>query len=119
MPHGVRHLPTASPRRLRRLSPALSPAAALTMKPPSVQSPFARFWRYLHRGDVPRLLGRHYSSVFAHTDSCADPVCLSSTSVLASLDKPLQVATSPCCHRDLPDAIAASPSRAAWTPPTT
>src|SRR5260370_42243777 len=81
---GVRDLPTASLRRLRRLSPALCPAAALTMKPPSVQSPFARFWRYLHRGDVPRLLGRHYSSVLAHTDSCADPVWLSSTSVLAS-----------------------------------
>ena len=112
---GVRGLPIASFRLLRRFSPALCPAAALTTKPPSVQSPFARFWRYLHRGDVPRLLGRHYSSVIAHTDSCADPVWLSSTSAFASLETSLQVATSPCCHRDLPDVISANLSSDAWS----
>ena len=35
----------------------------------------------------------------------------------ASLEKSLQVATSPCCHRDLPDVISASPSRDAWPLP--
>ena len=35
------------------LSPALGPAAALTAKPPSVQSPFAQCRRYLYWGDVP------------------------------------------------------------------
>jgi hypothetical protein len=97
------------------LSPALSPTAALTTKPPSVQSPFAQCWRYLHWGDVPRLLGRHYSSVLAHTDSCADPMWLSPTSAIASFEKSLQVATSPCCHRDLPDVISANPSSDAWS----
>ena len=101
------------------LSPALCPDAALTTKPPSVQSPFARCWRYLHRGGVPRLLGRHCSSVLAHTDSCADPDWLSPTSVFTSFEESLQVATSPCCHQDLPDVISASPSRDAWTPTTT
>src|ERR1700751_591424 len=35
---------------------------------------------YLHQGDVYRLLRGHYSSVFALTDSCVNPVWLSSTS---------------------------------------
>ena len=84
-------------------------------KPPSVQSPFAQCWRYLHWGDIPRLLGGHYSSVLAHTDSCADPIWLSPTSAIASFEKSLQVATSPCCHRDLPDVISANLSSDAWS----
>ena len=100
------------------LSPALCPTAALTTKPPSVQSPFAHCWRYLHWGDVTRLLGRHYSSLLAPTDSCADPIWLSPTSASASLGKPLQVATSPCCHRDLPDVSSANLSSDAWSPAT-
>jgi len=64
------------------------------MEPPSVQSPFAQRRRYRHWGSVCRPLGGHYSSVIAHTDSCANPVCLSSTSALASLEESLQVATS-------------------------
>ena len=43
------------------------------MKPPSVQSPFARCPSWLHRGDVFRLLGRRYPSVLAPTGSCANP----------------------------------------------
>ena len=59
-------------------------------------------------GRRTRLLGRHCSSVLAHTDSCADPDWLSPTSVFASFEESLQVATSPCCHQDLPDVISAS-----------
>jgi len=69
-------------------------------------------------GGRTRPLGRHYSSVLAHTDSCADPVWLSPTSAFASLEESLQVATSPCCHRDLPDVISANLSSDAWSPTT-
>ena len=53
--------------------PALCPTTALTMEPPSVQSPFAQFWCYRGWGIVYRFLGGHYPSVFAPTDSCANP----------------------------------------------
>src|SRR6202047_3570560 len=43
---------------------------------------------------------------------------LSSPSALASFEESLQVATSPCCWRDLPDVISANPSRSAWAPVT-
>src|ERR1700739_59867 len=46
-------------------------------RPPSVLSPFAQLGCYLHWGDVSRLLRGHYSSVIAHTGSCAAPVGLS------------------------------------------
>src|SRR6516162_5117114 len=46
-------------------------------RPPSVQSRFAQLGCYLRWGDVIRLLRGHYSSVFAHTGSCAAPVGLS------------------------------------------
>ena len=84
------------------LSPALCPDAALTTKPPSVQSPFARFWRYLHRGDVRRLLGRHCSSVLAHTDPCADPDWLSPTSVLPRLKSLCRLLPAPAATRIFP-----------------
>jgi len=100
------------------LPPARCPAAALTTKPPSVQSPFAPCRRYLHRRDVPRLLGGHYSSVLARTDSCANPVWLSPPSATASFEESLQLATSRCCHRDLPDVISANLSSDAWSPTT-
>ncbi len=58
---------------LRRLTPAQSPGTTSVMKPPSVQSPFAQLRCYLHWGGVLRLLGGHYPSVFAPTDSCAKP----------------------------------------------
>jgi hypothetical protein len=41
------------------------------------------------------------------------------TSALASFVESSQVATSPCCHRDLPDVISASPSEDAWALTTT
>ena len=77
------------------LSPALCPAAALAMKPPSVQSPFARRRRYRHRRGVYRLLRGHCSSVFARMDSSANPEWLSCASAAASLQESLQVATRP------------------------
>jgi len=55
------------------LVPALCPTTALTMEPPSVQSPFAQFRCYRCWGIVYRLLGGRCSSVFAPTDSCANP----------------------------------------------
>src|SRR5258707_15856223 len=58
---------------MRRLMSALCPTPALTMEPPSAQSPFARCWHYLHQGDVNRLLRGHSSPVIALTDSFVDP----------------------------------------------
>ena len=81
----------------------------------SVQSPFAQSRRYLDWEGVCRLLGGHYSSVFAHMDSCANPIWLFPTSAFTSIEKSLQVATSPCCQWDLPDVISANLSSDAWS----
>src|SRR5665213_4278825 len=62
----------------------------------------------------PSLRGR-YSPVVAHTDSFANPIWLFLPSALASYKKSSQVATSPCCQRDLPDVISANPSSDAWS----
>src|ERR1035437_8071795 len=64
---------------------------------------------------VRRLLQGHYSSVIAPTDSFANPVRLFFPSALASCKKSSQVATSPCCHRDLPHVISANLSSDAWS----
>src|SRR5499427_7029229 len=74
-------------------------------RPPSVQSPFAQLGYYLHWGDVDRLLGGRYPSVIARTGSCAAPVGLSPPSVFSLVGESLQVVTSPCCPRQLPDVI--------------
>jgi hypothetical protein len=68
------------------------------MEPPSTQSPFAPSRRYLHGRDVNRLLGGHYPSVIALTDSCADPAT-------SSLLRPKPRSR---CLRRLPSAPAAS-----------
>ncbi len=81
------------------------------LEPPTVLSPFAQFW-----GDILHLLGGRYPSVIALMDSRADPLGLSSTSAIASFEESWQVATSPCCPRDLPDDISANPSSDAWSP---
>ena len=39
--------------------------------------------------------------------------------LLASFEESVQVATSPCCHRDLPDVISANLSCDAWAPTPT
>src|SRR6202453_4138948 len=90
------------------------------MKPPSVQSPFARCRCSSFIGEpFPVLLRAASAPAIAPTDSCANPKCLSPTSALASFVESSQVATSPCCHRDLPDVISASPSEDAWALTTT
>src|ERR1019366_2442358 len=89
------------------------------MEPPSAQSPFAQCRYYPPLGRrVRRLLRGHYSSVIAPTDSFANPIWLFFPSALASCKKSSQVATSPCCHRDLPDVISANLSSDAWSPTT-
>ena len=103
----LRGLPTASsPGQRPATAPVLSSRPpTLTWKPPSTQSPFAHSRCYLPWGDVVRLLRGHCSPFPAHTDSCAKPCWLSLPSVLPSVRESLQVATSPCCQRVLPDVI--------------
>src|SRR5215472_9504987 len=100
-------LPTASPpqaviceRPVYQAGPPSRPR-----RPPSVQSPFAQLGCYLRWGDVVRLLGGRYPSVIARTGSCAAPVGLSPPSVFSLVGESLQVVTSPCCPRQLPDVI--------------
>src|SRR5215467_11410969 len=80
-------------------------------RPPSVQSPFAQLGCYLRWGDVVRLLGEHYPSFFARTGSFAAPVGLSPSSAFGLVGESLQVVTSPCCPRQLPNVI---PRVCAW-----
>src|SRR5215471_3161012 len=54
----------------------------------------------------------------ALTDSFVNPIRLSPPSALASFEESLQVATSPCCRRDLPDVISVNPSLGAEAPVT-
>ena len=96
-------------------TPALRPATALPMRPPSVQSPFARYRWCLHRGVVFQLLRGRCPSIIATTDSCASPLWFSSPSALASFEESLPVATSPGYPRDLPDVISANLSSVAWS----
>jgi hypothetical protein len=85
------------------------------MKPPNAQSPFAQCRHYpCWRMSNPSLRGR-YSPVIALTDSFANPIWLFLPSTLASCKKSSQVATSPCCQRDLPDVISTNPSSDAWS----
>jgi hypothetical protein len=83
---------------------------------PSVQSPFAQLGYYLRWGDVDRLLGGRYPSVVARTGSCAAPVGLSPPSVFSLVGESLQVVTSPCCPRQLPDVISENLSLDAGSP---
>jgi hypothetical protein len=78
-------LPTASsPKVVICVSPVLSSRPPRRpRRPPSVQSPFAQLGCYLRWRDVIRLLGEHYSSVIAHTGSCAAPVGFSPPSVFS------------------------------------
>ena len=72
-----------------------------------------------NRGDMDCLLRGRYSPVVAPTGSCANPFWLSPPSAIASFEESLQVATGPCCQRDLPDVISVNPSCDAWAPTTT
>jgi hypothetical protein len=116
-----RGLPTASsPGQRPATAPVLSSRPpTLTWKPPSTQSPFTQAWCYLPWGDVLRLLRGYYSSFFAPTDSCADPAGSPLLRFFTSFQESLQVATSPCCQRHLPDSISANLSPDAWPPAPT
>ena len=74
---------------------------------------------YLPRGDVIRLLRGHYSPFLAPTDSCANPAGSLLLRLFTSFRESVQVATSPCCQRHLPDSISANLSPDAWSPSPT
>src|ERR1035437_2268965 len=100
---------------VRWCSGSVSGHRTALIKPPNAQSPFAQCRHYpCWRMSDPSLRGR-YSPVVAHTDSFANPIWLFLPSALASYKKSSQVATSPCCQRDLPDVISANPSSDAWS----
>ena len=93
------------------LWPVLCPTTVLTVSPPSAQSPFAQCGCDLPlRRRSFRLLGGHYSSFFAPTDSFVSRSGLSSTSVLPRSRSLCKLSTSPCCPPDLPDVISVNPS---------
>src|SRR5262252_5808273 len=100
-------LPTVSPpKAVICVSPVLSSRPPRRpRRPPSAQSPFAQLRRYLHWGDVCHLLGGHYppsSLVLAHSPLPLGSLLLR---LSASFRESLQVVTSPCCPRQLPDVI--------------
>src|SRR5712692_1673092 len=105
----VRGLPIASFHCSVGFTPALCLAATLldgTAKCPESLCPMLVFPTSGRR--IHCLLRGHYSSVVAPTDSFANPAWLFFPSALASFKKSSQVATSTCCHRDLPDVISAN-----------
>jgi len=54
---------------------------------------------------MTHLLRGRYSSVFAPTGTCANPVGSPLLRFFTSFEESLQVATSPCCQLDLPDVM--------------
>src|ERR1035437_1949442 len=92
------------------------------MEPPSAQSPFAQ-WRYYPPigetctpSPARTLLLGHRSCGLIRQSRLA--LLSFGLSLVASCKKSSQVATSPCCHRDLPDVISANLSSEAWSPTT-
>src|ERR1035437_3865913 len=92
------------------------------MEPPSAQSPFAQ-WRYYPPigetctpSPARTLLLGHRSCGLIRQSRLA--LLSFGLSLVASCKKSSQVATSPCCHRDLPDVISANLSSDAWSPTT-
>src|ERR1051326_3031548 len=75
----LRGLPTVSFHPYDGVSPALSPATALTMKPPSVQSPFAR----------SRCCHRHGEACSASSEGVAPPSLLLRTLAPIPLGSPV------------------------------
>src|SRR5215467_869886 len=59
-----------------------------------------------HGETLLRLLGEHYSSFIAPTDSFASRSGLSSTSVFPRWRSLRRLSPSPCCSPDLPDVIS-------------
>ena len=86
-------------------------------KPPSVQSPFAQLRCYLRWGDVSAISSEGVtppsSLLRAHVPLPLGSLLLR---LLASFGESLQVVTSPCCPRQLPDVISDSLSLDAGSP---
>ena len=99
--------PASSPGQHWRYAGFIKPATTLTRKPPSVLSPFAQLWCYLHWGDVISVSSEGVTPLSwllrAHV-----PLPLGSLLLrrLASFEESLQVVLSPCCPRELPDVIS-------------
>jgi hypothetical protein len=97
-------LPTASsPGQHRRYAGFIKPATPLTRKPPSVLSPFAQRWCYLHWGDVlpspPRALPlcpRSYGLM------CHSPWALSSFSISPRSKSLCRLCPAPAAHGSFP-----------------
>ena len=104
----TRQLPLPHVTRLCVLS-GCSPVPAMT------ESSFARLGRYPARESVIRSLDRHYPTLIAHTNSCAEPQA-SGTLCFRSGCQSLQVAASPCWQEVLPGVISATLSPDAWSP---
>ena len=98
---------TSSPGQNWRCAGFIKPATKLTKKPPSVLSPFAQLWCYLHWGDVISISSEgvtpRSSLLRAHV-----PLPLGSLLLqhLASFEESSQVVLSSCCPRELPDVIS-------------
>jgi hypothetical protein len=99
--------PASPPDRSWRCTGFIKPATTRPRKPPSVLSPFAQFWCYLHWRDVR----------FISSEGVAPPSSLLRAHVplplgslllrhLASFEGSWQVVLSPCCPRELPDVIS-------------
>src|SRR5215469_4792103 len=74
-------------------------------RPPSVQSPFAQLGCYLRWGDVWEDITPPSSLIWAHAPLPLGSLLLR---LLALFGESLQVVTSPCCPRQLPDVISNS-----------
>jgi hypothetical protein len=62
-----------------------------------------------------QLAPRPVETASGGTPAFVAPVLHIALTLLASCKKSSQVATSPCCQRDLPDVISANPSSDAWS----
>ena len=95
--------PASSPGQCGRHAGFIKPATPLTRKPPSVLSPFAQRWCYLHWGDIrtspPRALPpgpRSYGLM------CHSPWALSSFGIEPRSKSPCRLYAVPAAHGSFP-----------------
>ena len=96
-------------------APAQRPATALPGRPPSVQSPFARYRLMPSSGSRVSSPQRALPLRHRYYGLMRPSRWLSSPSALASCEESLPVAISPGYPRDLPDVISANLSSDAWS----